>query len=395
MQETKNKLRLGSPVGLAIMVALGFVFYFGLAALENLNLSVLLDYNAVVADISGKGALYWFFMNFTEPNFFAGFLSSILILVGAAVAWLLAIKGSKYRGFEICYGSARMWPWVFASQIISLVLTLYVFNYLSLFETGATWIPTFIVIVNVPPALMLMYGPGIPTLLTTTVLGSLICTPIAWWLSNSVFAAWNIPGVVSNVSAMAIAGFIAAAACHVLPWIKPVAVKPVEPPKDAKPDDVYSASWLVRRSIADFTEPLFYGSDVAGIFLLIGVVLDCTLNRGLSVYGAGVMPALVLSELVAAGLGVFLYAGRWEDKGWYATYVPVVSSAPACVLMFGGGLDIALFSAVLGAVIGAPLAEYVGDHMPSYVPGTVANVTAMAITTVITCICIQSLPFLG
>lgn len=390
-QETAVKSKYGSPAGLLAVTALGFAFYFALPMIGGIQ--AIPDYNGVVESIDGSGMLYWFFMNFTEPNFFAGFASSILALVGAAAAWILAVKGSKYAGFEICYGSANAWPWVFASQIISLVLVLFVMRYTTLFGDGATWIPTFITLVNVPPALILIYGPSIPNLLTVSVLGAFLCTPVAFWLSG-VFAPWNIPGVVSNVTAMAIAGIIGAAACHVLPWMEKATFKPVERPLSGN-GDTRSAGWLVRRVVADFAEPLFYGNELVGGFMLFGVLLDTLLNPGFSAYGGGAkaVGAVVLSELVAGGVGVFLYAGRWEEKGWYATYVPVVSVAPACVLMFGATIPVALFSAVLGGVIGAPLAEHISGKMPSYVPGTVANVTSMAVCTVVVAVTMQALPW--
>ena len=386
---SQRNSKYGSPLGLGIVVLVGFAFYFVLNTVK--GFSVIPDYNTVVQNIHGSGTLFWFFMNFTEPNFFAGFCSSILILVGAAVAWFLALRGSRWAGFEICYGAAKIWPWVFASQILSLVLIMFGLNYMSLFKEGVTWIPTFIAIVNVPPALVLMYGPGVATLLTVSVIGAFICTPTAVWLSK-VFAPWNIPGVVSNVSAMAVAGVIGAAACQALPWMKKRGVAPISSPIPLK-NNTRSASWLVRRVVADFTEPLFYGNEVAGAFLLIGVLLDTILNPGLSAYGGQCIGAVVLSEMIAGGVGVFLYADKWEQKGWYATYVPVVSSAPACAMMFGSTLHAAVFAGILGAVIGAPLAEFCSNKMPDYVPGTVANVSAMAISTIIVAATMQALPW--
>lgn len=66
----------------------------------------------------------------------------------------------------VCYESARIWPWVFASQILSLFFTEYLFGYIHLFGLGNAWIPTFIVIAGVPPSMVLMYGPGWKTLFT-------------------------------------------------------------------------------------------------------------------------------------------------------------------------------------------------------------------------------------
>ena len=388
----QTERKYGSPAGLGIIAAAGFLAYFILSMLEKSGGQAIPDYNGIVADIHGKGTFFWFFMNFTEPNFFAGFASSLGVLIGACTAYFLAVKGSEKAGFEICYGAANIWPWVFASQIIVLCLSMFVCNYMALFDRGNTWIPTFIAIVNVPPALMLMYGPGIPQLITVCILGAFLCTPTAYWISNMVIAPWNIPNVVSNVGAMAIAGFTAASVCHLLPWMKKVPGKPLEKPIGAV-NDASSPSWFVRRTLADFSEPLFYGNEIAGLFMLIGVVLDTVLNPGLTGYGTKCAGALVLSELLASGIGIFLYADKWEKNGWCATYVPAVSVAPACVLMFGGTIPVAVFSALMGAVIGAPVADFVGGKLPDYVPGTVANVTSMALCTILTAITMQALPW--
>ncbi|MDD4593225.1 MAG: hypothetical protein PHG06_22825, partial [Parabacteroides sp.] len=119
-QDTKmSNVRFGSPIGLLAVFIIGFALYFILGAIQG-NGAVIYDYDAVLDNIkNGSGLFYWFFMNFSEPNFLGGLFTSIFLLLGGAVSWLLCIKGSKFAGFEICYGSARVWPWVFASQILT------------------------------------------------------------------------------------------------------------------------------------------------------------------------------------------------------------------------------------------------------------------------------------
>lgn len=55
---------------------------------------------------------------------------------------------------------------------------------------------------------------------------------------------------------------------------------------------------------------------------------------------------------------MFLYAGKFDNGGWYATYVPVVSVGPACVLMYGANIPVAVFAGVLGGIIGGPIAQF-------------------------------------
>ena len=381
MDQTKKSQRYGSPVGLALTIAVGFALYFLLLNVPSLGF--LPTYTEIISAIDFPSAQFlWFLINFTEPEFYAGVITTIFLLIGACTAWLLSVRKSKYAGIEICYGSARMWPWVLASQVLSLLLTEYLFGYLNLFALGKTWIPTFIVIVSVPPSMVLMYGPGIKTLLTASVLGAALCTPTAYLIS-----VWTtelgIPGATNNVLAMAITGIISGAVCRVLPWMEKADAVPTDN-INAPEIDYGSAFWVLRRTVADLTEPQFYGSDLAGTFLIVGVCIEWVLGgKELLSGAAGFLPAIILSQFISGSLGVFLYTEKYREKGWYATYVPVVCTAPACILLHGATMPIILVSSILGGIIGAPIAEWVDDHKPAYIHGTVSNVTAMALSTVI------------
>ena len=90
---------------------------------------------------------------------------------------------------------------------------------------------------------------------------------------------------------------------------------------------------------------------------------------------------------------MFLYVDKFADGGWYATYVPVVSVGPACVLFFGATVPAALFAGVLGGIMGGPVAQYFSEKLPEGVHGTVANVTSMTVCTVITAVVMGALPW--
>ena len=390
--ESKEKLT-GSLGGMVVSIVIGFVFYFGLTALSGANQTF--DYNNLISGIlnSMPKQIAWFFMNFTEAQFYASAFAGVGVIVGGFVAWILAMKNSKYAGFDVCYGSSTMFPWGLASQVISLGLAIFVFGYIDGFsDSSVTWIATFITVVGAPPAVMLLYGPSLPALLTASIVGGLNCAPTAIWIGNYIVTPWNIPGVVAHVTTMAITGIIVCMVCKVLPWVKPVPVKPHRKGA-AAPDDVYSTSWFIRRVLADFSEAQFYGNEVASICLLIGATIGTLVCGTHGAYGSGAVPAIILSQFVGAAVGVFLYAGKFDNGGWYATYVPVVSVGPACVLMFGATIPVAVFAGVLGGVLGGPVAEFFGDKLPEGVHGTVANVTSMAICTIITAVVMQALPW--
>ena len=388
---TDKQFKLGSVVGLLINLLIGFALYFLVSAIQRVG--TVLDYNQIVQTVTSNTSskLVWFFMNFTEPQFYAGLFSSLFIIVGGIIAWVLDKTNSKFAGFPVSY-SSNMFPWVLASQLLSLTLTIFVFNFTRYFDQGFTWLPTFITVVGIAPALMLLYGPGLEKLLTVSLLASLVSFPTAHWLNQTIMPILEIPGVVANVSTMAITGIIVCAIAKALPWMKKTDAPALER-KNRPADDLDSPLWAVRRAFADFSEPQFYGNELAGLFVVAGVLVDSVVNVNHPAYGSGVVPGILLSQFVAAGVGIFLYSQKFKDQGWYATYVPVVSAAPGTVLLLGGTLPVAILAGVLGGIIGAPLAEYLYSRLPEGYHITIGNVASMAITTIMVSIVIKFLLF--
>ena len=72
---------------------------------------------------------------------------------------------------------------------------------------------------------------------------------------------------------------------------------------------------------------------------------------------------------------------QWATYGWYPTFVPVVSIAPATVLAFGGTIQAVVIGAVLGALIGPPLAAAVARRLPRDFHPFIGNVVSMAAAT--------------
>ncbi len=404
----RKKYSTGPIMGLIMSVAIGFTIYFVLNAV-NLS-SNWLDYNTIVANADSNlfYKLVWFVMNFTEAQFYAGFFASLGVIVGGFIAWRLDVKNSPLAGFNVCYGS-NLWPWVFASQVLSLVIAIFVLNFTRFFSNGEyTWLPTFIAVVGAPPAIMLIYGPSFSALFTGSILGGIMSFPVAFWMSNNIIPVLEVPGVVSNVFTMALTGILIGAICKVLPWIKKPSEKPLNVPEETQPKtkiEVQEKSqeeilkgmekpfWSVRRVFADFTEAQFYGNEVAGLFLILGVSLDWILNKNHGAYASGAIPAIILSQFVGSAIGVFLYFDKYVETGWYGTYVPVVSVGPACVLMFRSTIGVALTAGILGGIIGPPLAEFFIDKLPEDYHPTIGNVTSMGVTTIVVSMIIKVLPW--
>ena len=134
-------------------------------------------------------------------------------------------------------------------------------------------------------------------------------------------------------------------------------------------EDVTTPLWFVRRVLAEFSEAPFYGNEVASLFIFAGLILGTILCPGHNVNGAGAaLPAIVLSQFTSAAVGVLLYASKFADGGWCATYVPVVSTGPACVLALGANIPVALVAGVLGGILERTIAELVASWLPQRHP---------------------------
>ena len=71
-----------------------------------------------------------------------------------------------------------------------------------------------------------------------------------------------------------------------------------------------------------------------------------------------------------------------DRQGWYPTYIPVVSVAPAAVLAYGGTATAIVGGALLGALLGPPLAAALSPSAQDFHP-YVGNVLSMAFSTLL------------
>lgn len=397
--QNESAPRFGSPLGFGIALLVGFGLYALLSALVNRRPALMpqLNYASIIDGIASSfpKQLLWFLMDFTEPQFYASVFAGAGTIIGGAFAYLLARRNSRFQGFTVCYGEHRMFPWVLASQMLSLSLTIFVFRFIDGFDAAGdvTFVATFVPIVAAPPATMLLYGPSVPALLTSSTLAALLCSPTATWLAAHITGPLGLPGVVANVTAMALTGYAIFIVLRELPWIEKKEI-PENRGTLSPVENTTAPLWFVRRVLAEFSEAPFYGNEVASLFIFAGLILGTVLCPAHNVNGAGdALPAIVLSQFTAASVGVFLYAGKFADGGWYATYVPVVSTGPACVLALGASIPVALVSGALGGILGGPVAELIATWLPKDVHGTVANVASMAITTAFVYIAMNALPW--
>lgn len=380
----RYKRYINDYVSLGVKVILAIFLYFIMDSIRNISNFFPYEEVALKVNSSMFYKFIYFVMNFTEGEFYGGLFTTIFLIVGALFAWMLYNKNSKWQGFSIAQGTG-LWPWVFASQILSLFLTIYVFDFTRFFSADVIWLPTFIVVVGTPPALTLVYGPGWKKLITISVLSSLFTFPFAHWLNGYVMPLLNIPSMVSNVATMAFVGFIVSIICHQLPWMTPtktkIAVDRSEMPQ--KHEDTFSFSWSMRRTFADFSEAWFYGNEWVGLAVLIGVLIDWFLNINHITNGSGLVPDIIMGQMIASAVGIFVYRHRFTEDGWYPTFMPLVSTVPGVILMMGGGFWVSIISGIFAGIMSAPVGEYIANKLPNYFPKAVGFVSGMTIVTIL------------
>jgi hypothetical protein len=344
--------------------------------------------------------LHWWIGDTTEAQFFKAEIGGVGMLLGGWIAHTAWKRGRRWAGFPISYGTG-LWPWVVGSALLGLLLSDIAWGW-TLPATG-TWQPTFVPFVSVPPAIVLVYGAGCTVAVTGAVLGATLTTPIALLLVNFMCQPLALPPVIGNVTSMWVGALIAFLLCRHLPWMPRPGGAPATDTTEAveqrdAPPDAPSApprqgpGWVIRRVLADFTEAPFFGNEIAAIGLIGGTVLTYVLNPMTPVYGSGLLPALLTAQMLTATIGVLVYHRRWAEAGWYPTFVPVVSVAPAAVLTYGPTVQAIIAGAVLGALAGPPVAAQISKRLPPDFHPFIGNVMSMTVCTLIAIPLLSVLP---
>ncbi|MCO7521383.1 MULTISPECIES: hypothetical protein [unclassified Pseudomonas] len=360
-----------SPLPLLILVILAVLLAVSLV------IGQWPDYAALAASLDQPlSRLRWIIGDISEVAFYKHELPALGLLLGAALAHWAHVRGYRWQGFAICYGTG-LWPWLFTSSLLGLLLSHALWGWTL---ASGTWQPTFVAFVSLPAAMVLLFGGGWRVTLTGAMLGALLVTPASLLLVNYLCYPLQLPVVIGNVGGMALASVLAFSLCKYLPSLVRDALPAVTPQAIARKPD-YGVVWTLRRVLADFSEAPFFGNELASLGLLLGVLLAYVLAPGAPAYGSQLVIQIVAGQALASLVGVLFWRRQWMARGWYPTYIPIVSIVPAAVLTLGGQWQVVVTSAVLGALIAPPLAVAISQRLPGHIHGYVGNVLSMAIST--------------
>ncbi|QXH55504.1 hypothetical protein KSS90_19520 [Pseudomonas maumuensis] len=334
------------------------------------------DYAQLVATLDQPlSRLRWIVGDISEVAFYKHELPALGLLLGASLAHWAQLRGHRWQGFAICYGTG-LWPWLIISSLLGLLLSHALWGWTL---DGGAWQPTFVAFVSLPAAMVLLFGGGWRVAINGALLGAVLVTPASLLLVNYLCYPLQLPVVIGNVSGMALASVLAFILCKRFPALVRDGQRPVVAATASQPD--YGVVWTLRRVLADFSEAAFFGNELASLGLLLGVLLAYALAPAAPAYGSQLVLQMVAGQGLASLVGVLFWRRQWKERGWYPTYIPIVSIVPAAVLTLGGSWQVIVTSAVLGALIAPPLAVAISQRLPGYMYGYIGNILSMAIST--------------
>lgn len=337
-------------------------------------------YNDMVTSLPSPTAwLRWVVGDISEVAFYKHEFASVGLLLGGAFGYWTSRYAQGWQGFSIAYGTG-LWPWLVSSSLLGLLLSNALWGWT---VTAESWQPTFAAFVSLPAAMVLLFGGGWKVTLNGAVLGAVLVTPSCLLFVNYLCIPMGLPVVIGNVLGMALGSVVAFLLCQALPILVsrgPESTISSPPPTAVNTSD-YGIRWTLRRVLADFSEAPFFGNEWASLGLIIGVFLAYALNPLSPAYGSGWLPQLVAGQALTSLLGILLWRRQWQKRGWYPTYVPLVSVVPAAILVHGGSPLVIVGSALLGALIAPPLACAIAGRLPKWMHPYIGNVLAMATST--------------
>lgn len=246
------------------------------------------------------------------------------------------------------------------------------------------WQPLFVPVVSVAPAMVVLYGPGWRVASTAAVLGALLTPPAAVLLVDQVCQPLDLPPVVGATGGMAMGAVVAFWLCRNLPWMPTPGAwrsRRQDILGTGASDPTASRLWIPRRALADFSEAQFFGNEWSSLSMIAGAIVAYATMPSSIAYGTGLFAAVLVGQGMTAVAGVTIWRGRWRARGFYPTFVPVVSVAPAAVLAYDGTPMSVMLGALTGALVAPPVAAAISDRLPASFHPFIGNVASMSVCT--------------
>ena len=388
--------RIKRPTGAFVgMLIFAIALYFLMTYLQDgvlAKMHLIPNYVEMANGAAKNKILYkllWIFGDMTEANFYKSYIAGAGLVLGSIIAHYLYKRNSKYKGFSIAYGSG-LWPWVLTASTFSLVVSNLIYGW----NLTDGWFPTFVVFVSVPAATILVYGGGWKNVFMGALAAVIIVVPLSRLFMVYICGPTGIPGVAGSVFGMWAGGVVCFEIFHLLPWMKlPAAPESIEiadesiteePPVIIIEDKhIHPARFFVRRVLADFSEPVFAGNELTSAGLLVGLIISWILCPELPVYQSGVLPTLLMAEILTGALSVFIYWDHWMDRFWFPSFPSMVSVAPSVAWVYGGSVPAAILAAVLGAFICPAMTDFIIRKLPRDWPVVIGTTFSMTVGTCI------------
>ena len=122
------------------------------------------------------------------------------------------------------------------------------------------------------------------------------------------------------------------------------------------------------------------------------MILSWLLDSSEAIYGTGLLPSVIVGQVMVSAVGIVLYHGQWRRLKWCPPFVPLVSVVPGVVLSFGGGAAPIFAGVVLGVLLGPPIAQFGIERIPGHWHPFIANTFSMAVSTAIAVAVLLPLP---
>ena len=278
------------------------------------------------------GMALYILANWTECHGLMCWLAgATMICVGLLAHWYLRKNKNK--------SDIKMYPpagpgggflGMIAAGFVGLVVANVVWGFRFDVDNGVTYLPVLIVCCVFPGGIANTYGNNWKVWGTAGVVCGLLQYPLEE-ICFALAAQLHIPPLVLFTTVVVMGGgIICFEVFKLCPWVK----KYVENPEtrqltpyvrtNCAPEG--TSRWLFRRTMADWTEIMFFGNEWVGVATIVALVLSWWLNPLSVVYASpGVMPGMVFGSLLAGSLALFIYYPKYKKNGFYNTFCVVTA----------------------------------------------------------------------